>query len=132
MIGMSVAFSAGILIPTLYLALEPITNAEMFNVMLGSIYPIFDALVLVPALVGMSLFLKGRVNFMWTLFCLGTISAFIGDTAFLLEQNESSYYTGNPMEIPFYWNYILLSFGVYSQLTLFQKTKTDKKLEDLR
>jgi hypothetical protein len=69
---------------------------------------------------------------MWTLFCLGTISAFIGDAAFLFGQNESSYYTGNPMEIPFYWNYILLSFGVYSQLTLFQKAKTDKKLEDLR
>jgi hypothetical protein len=114
------------------LALEPTSNSDSFTLVLGAIYPIFDALVIIPALVGVSLFFKGKVNFMWTLFCLGTISAFIGDAAFLFGQNEDSYYTGNPMEILFYWNYILLSFGVSSQLALFNKTKKDKKLEDLR
>lgn len=132
MIGSSIAFSLGILFPSLYLALEPTSNSDSFTLVLGAIYPIFDALVIIPALVGVSLFFKGKVNFMWTLFCLGTISAFIGDAAFLFGQNEDSYYTGNPMEILFYWNYILLSFGVSSQLALFNKTKKDKKLEDLR
>jgi hypothetical protein len=131
MIVASVVFSVGILIPSLYLALGPSTGAELFDVVLGSIYPIFDAMVLIPALIGVSLFFKGRVNLMWALFCLGTISVFIADSAFLFAQNEDSYYTGNPMEILYYWNYVLLSFGVASHLVLFQKSRADR-LEDLR
>jgi hypothetical protein len=131
MIVASVVFSVGILIPSLYLALGPSTGAELFDVVLGSIYPIFDAMVLIPALIGVSLFFKGRVNLMWALFCLGTISIFIADSAFLFAQNEDSYYTGNPMEILYYWNYVLLSFGVASHLVLFQKSRADR-LEDLR
>jgi hypothetical protein len=131
MVVASLAFSIGILIPSLYLALGPSTDDEMFDIILGSIYPIFDAMVLIPALIGVSLFFKGQVNLLWTLFCLGTISVFIADSAFLFAQNEDSYYTGNPLEIPYYWNYVLLSFGVGSHLVLFQKTKKDK-IEDLR
>lgn len=129
MVFSSLALAIGILIPSLFLAVEPETNTESSIIALGAIYPIFDAMVLVPALIGVSLFFNGKVNFMWSLFCLGTLSTFIGDTAFLLGQSEATYYTGNPMEIPFYWNYVLLSFGVFSQLMIFQK---DKKLEDFR
>lgn len=128
----ALAFSVGILVPSLYIVLGSGSNTQIFEVTLGAIYPIFDAMILIPALIGVSLFFKGQVNLMWTLFCLGTISVFVADSAFLFAQNEDIYYTGNPMEIPYYWNYILLSFGVYSHLVLFQKTKSDKKLEDLR
>lgn len=131
MVAAALAFSVGILIPSLYLALGSSVDGEMFDTILASIYPIFDAMVLIPALIGVSLFFKGQVNLLWTLFCLGTISVFIADSAFLFAQNEDSYYTGNPMEIPYYWNYVLLSFGVGSHLVLFQKSKTGK-LEDLR
>jgi hypothetical protein len=126
------AFSIGILIPSLYITLGSMYDTQIFEVILGAIYPIFDAMILIPALIGVSLFFKGQVNLMWTLFCLGTISVFVADAAFLFGQNEDSYYTGNPMEIPYYWNYILLSFGVYSHILLFHKTNSDKKLEDLR
>jgi len=132
MIVASSIFSIGILIPSLYLALGPSADDEMFDVILAAIYPIFDALVLIPALIGVSLFFKGQVNLMWTLFCLGTIMVFVADSEFLFAQNEDSYYTGNPMEIPYFWNYVLLSFGVGSHLVLFQKSKTDSKFEDLR
>jgi hypothetical protein len=92
---------------------------------------VFDAMVFVPALIGVTLFFKGHVNFMWTLFCFGIVSLFVADSAFLFAQNEDSYYTGNPMEIMYYWNYILMSFGVFNQLSLFQKPR-GSKLEDLR
>jgi hypothetical protein len=81
--------------------------------------------IIIPALLGVALFFKGQVNFTWTLICIGTISVFVADTAFLFAQNEDSYYTGNPMEIMFYWNYILLAFGVYGHMKLFQKPKHD-------
>ena len=123
------AISTGILVPSLILAIGPVPDTNFLTLVMGAAYPIFDAMVLVPAMIGVYLFFNGKVNFMWTLFCLGTISVFIGDVAFLLGQSESTYYTGNPLEIPFYWNYILLSFGVFSQLKLFQNEKTRENLK---
>ncbi|MGQ0771777.1 MAG: hypothetical protein ACT4NT_03280 [Nitrososphaerota archaeon] len=123
--------SAAILTLSLYFVLGNGTNDDLFDGMLATIYPIFDAMIIVPAMMGVALFFKGKVNFLWTLFCFGMISVFVADTAFLFGQNEDSYYTGNPMEILFSWNYVLLAFGVYNHLTLFQKQKRTK-LEDLR
>ena len=118
-------FAMGILIPSLYFALEPSKSTDLLQYVLSVIYPILDAVVIIPALLGVVLFFKGQVNFTWTLICLGMISLFVADTAFLFEQNDDSYYTGNPMEILFYWNYILLTFGVYGNMKLFQRTRRD-------
>jgi hypothetical protein len=120
-----------ILTLSLYFVLGNGANGELFEGVLATIYPIFDAMIIIPAMMGVALFFKGKVNFMWTLFCFGIISLFVADTAFLFGQNEDSYYTGNPMEILFSWNYILLSFGIYNHLALFQKQK-GSRLEDLR
>ncbi|MEW6043889.1 MAG: hypothetical protein AB1608_06460 [Thermoproteota archaeon] len=131
MVAASFAFSIGVLSLSLYLVFSGTVNDDIFELVLATIYPVFDAMVIIPALIGVGLFFKGHVNLMWTLLCLGAISVFAADTAFLIAQNEESYYTGNPMEILFYWNYILLAFGIYNHLNLFRKPK-DSKLEDLR
>jgi phosphoglycerol transferase MdoB-like AlkP superfamily enzyme len=126
-----IAFSSGILAISLYLIVGTGSDMALFEMALGTIYPIFDAIIIIPALVGVALFFKGKVNLMWTLFCFGIILLFAADAAFLFLQNDNSYYTGNPMEIMYFWNYILLSFGIYNHLTLFQKSKANK-FEDLR
>jgi len=118
-------FAVGILIPSLYFAIAPGKSTDLLQRVLSIIYPIFDVMVMIPALLGVILFFKGQVNFIWTLICIGTISLFVADTAFLFAQNQDSYYTGNPMEIMFYWNYILLTFGMYGNLKLFQRSKQD-------
>ncbi len=107
------------------------SDLTLFKTALGTSYQIFDAIVIIPALVGVSLFFKGKVNLMWTLFCFGMVLVFVADTAFLFAQNDGSYYTGNPMEVLFSWNYILMAFGVYSHLSMFGKPKANK-FEDLR
>jgi hypothetical protein len=131
MVITSSVFSIGILSTSLYFVFSTTMNEDIFALVLATIYPVFDAMVIIPALIGVGLFFKGHVNLMWTLLCLGAVSVFTADTAFLIAQNEESYYTGNPMEILFYWNYILLAFGIHNHLNLFQNPK-DSKLEDLR
>ncbi|HXG74611.1 MAG TPA: hypothetical protein VNK44_07330 [Candidatus Nitrosotenuis sp.] len=131
MIVASSAFAIGILGISMYSVFSTTTNDDVFELVLATIYPVFDAVIIIPALIGVGLFFKGHVNLMWTLLCLGSISVFAADTAFLLAQNEESYYTGNPMEILFYWNYVLLAFGVHNHLNLF-RTQQGSKLEDLR
>ena len=98
-------------------------HTDALNATLGTIYPIFDTMVIIPAIIGVVLFFKGQVNFMWTLMHLGVICLFVADTAFLFGQNEDSYYTGNPMEILFYWTYVLFAFGIHNHLVLFKKEK---------
>jgi hypothetical protein len=119
------SFAIGILIPSLYFTLNADKNVDLLQGTLSVVYPVFDAVVIIPALLGVALFFKGQVNFTWTLICLGTICLFVADTAFLFGENDDSYYTGNPMEILYYWNYILLAFGVYGHMKLFQKPKQD-------
>lgn len=124
------AFSVGILALALYLTVGA-ESGDVFSTTIAAVYPIFDSVVIIPALVGVALFFKGKVNFMWTLLCFGTIAVFAADTAFLVGQNDDSYYTGNPMEILFYWNYILLAFGVYNHIVLFKKAKSSDGLTSL-
>ncbi|CAE6497133.1 hypothetical protein [Candidatus Nitrosotenuis uzonensis] len=126
MFATSTVFAVGILVLGLYLTLRHGTTDDLFMMVIATAYPAFDSMIIIPALLGVGLFFKGKVNLMWTLICFGAICVFIADTAFLLGQNDDTYYTGNPLEIPFYWNYILLSFGVYSHLGLFRKESSSR------
>lgn len=128
-LGLSSMISIGILVPSLYLVLGNGIHSDSLNAILGAIYPVFDSMVIIPAIIGVVLFFKGQVNFMWTLVCLGILCLFAADTAFLFGQNEDSYYTGNPAEILFYWNYVLLAFGVHNHLMLFKKEKKSNPLD---
>jgi len=130
-LAISSAISVGVLMPSLYFVLGDATDPGSLATILGTIYPIFDSIVIIPAIIGVVLFFKGQVNLMWTLICLGIILLFAADTAFLLGQIDDSYYTGNPFEVLFYLNYVLLSFGVYNHLTIFRKEKKPDKV-DLR
>ncbi len=126
MFAAPIAFSAGILAISLYFTIGVSSGLPLLEMALSIIYPTLDAIIIIPALIGVVLFFKGKVNFMWTLFCFGIVSVFAADTAFLFTQNDGSYYVGNPLEILFFWNYILLAFGVSNHLVLFQKQKASK------
>lgn len=85
-------------------------------------YPILDAIILAPAIIGIILFLKGEVNLLWSLVCLGVLSDSLADLSFFVTQYNFTYYTGHPIEIFFYWAYILYTFGAYSHLQIFRKS----------
>lgn len=87
---------------------------------MGAFYSIADAIVLVPALLGVSLFFGGKVNFLWSLMLIGIIVEAIADTGFQYFSLDNSYYTGHPVDILFLWSYIMLSFGVYDHIKVFK------------
>ena len=122
MLIVATLLSLSVLIPSLFLALEDDSEMPYFEAILAGIYPMLDALVIIPALIGVTLFFKGKVNFMWTLVCLGIFSLFIADTVFLFAQIDMWYYTGNPLELLFYFTYVLMAFGIYDNMKVFSKT----------
>jgi len=122
MVTTAILLSLSVLIPSLFIALQDNSDVSYFEAILAGAYPVVDALVIIPALIGIALFFKGQVNFMWTLVCIGIFSLFVADTVFLFAQLDTWYYTGHPLEVLFYFMYVLISYGVYDNMKVFSRT----------
>ncbi len=110
-----------VLIPNLYMTLENNSDEDKFSIALGATYPIMDSIVLVPAILGIALFVRGEVNFLWTLLLIGILFEVIADTGFQFFTLDNSYYSGHPVDILFIWSYIVYSFGIYNHIKIFKK-----------
>lgn len=126
---LSTAVSGVLLVPTLYLVSGSNSELSNFEVALAASYPILDALLLCPAIIGVILFFRGEVNFLWSLICTATILNVIADTGFLVLSMDDSYYTGHPIDLLYLWAYILFAFGVYSHIKIF-KSRINDPYED--
>jgi len=126
MMAITSLIAIAILIPNLYMTFDNNSDESEFAIILGAIYPIADAIVLIPAMIGVTLFFRGKVNFLWSLLLIGMILEVIADTGFQYISLDGSYYTGHPVDILFLWSYLLLSFGLYEHIKIFKKSH-DKK-----
>ena len=108
---MMLSVLASLLLVTVSIIMMGIPNYE-FDTALTLAYPIFDGVILVPVLLGLFLFLKSKTDLMWSLILFGILSTFIGDIAFAYMEYAEIYYTGNPLELAFFWSYILITFGM--------------------
>jgi hypothetical protein len=115
--------SVTFLIPTIYTTYSYNSNAGLAQIIWASIYPLLDAIVLFPAVLGLTLYFKGQVSFLWSLTCIAIILNIIADSGFLFLHVDKSYYTGNPIDILYLWAYILFAFGIYSHVKLYKKPK---------
>jgi len=115
-----------LLVPTIYLTLdtdedESLNDIEMF---LFVMYPILNAIILVPAIIATILFFKGQVNLLWTMIMFGTIFLLMADTSYLIFIVEDDYYPGHPLDILYIWSYIFYAFGAYSHIKLYKKSES--------
>lgn len=132
--ALALAVSIVTMAPILYIICEQNMDVSFYELAVAAAYPIGDAIILVPAIIGVTLFFRGKVNLLWSLMCLAIISETIADTGFLLITTDNSYYQGHPIDILFIWYYIIFSFGVYSHITIFRNHKQDpyKNIQELR
>lgn len=120
-IWVSILIAIGLIIPSTLIAYEQSQSESLNDVLLGLSYPVADAIILIPAIIGISLFFKGKVSLFWTFMCLGIILFVISDTIFLLTFFDDAYYSGYPAEILYFWGYIILVFGVYEHQKMFSR-----------
>jgi len=123
MIVAASVFSIVLLTPALYVSYD--TDLEVTDIenILALSYPLLDAIVLVPALIGVTLFLTGKVNFLWTLMCLSIMCVIVADIGFFYGTLEDDYYSGHPIDILWHWSYILFAFGIYDHFKIFKIKK---------
>ena len=121
----SCLISTSLLIPSLYFSLEDSSDLELIEVAIALAYPIWDTIILCPTVIGIIIFLKGKVNFLWTLILFAIVCNVAGDTFYTITLYDDSYYPGHPLDILFIWAYVFFAFGVYSHIRLF--SSKDKK-----
>ena len=126
--------SSVFLIPTLYSIYTINPNAGLNQIMWASIYPVTDAIVLFPAVLGLALFFRGQVSLLWSFTCIAIILNIVADSGFFFLNVDKSYYTGSPINIFYLWAYILFAFGIYSHIKLYKKPKMKSydDVEDLK
>ncbi len=133
-IFVALAISFTVLISTLYITYDQNIGTNLVEFLVAIAYTIADSIILAPAIIGMMLFLGGRVNFLWSLMCLAIILEMIADTGYLFAILDESYYQGHAVDVLFIWYYVIFSFGVYHHITIFKDHRKDpyKNIEDLR
>lgn len=112
-------------VPTLYLTFGmEYGELDALTIFLYAIYPILDAIILVPSIIATVLFFRGQVNFLWMMILLGTILDVIADTGYLTFSIEETYYPGHPIDILYICSYVVYAFGALSHIRLYKKIKS--------
>lgn len=122
--------SITILIPTIYFAILSDSEISQFEFVIASSYPIMDSVSLIPSLIGVILFFKGKVNFLLSLLFLGMLCSALTDIGFLFLQLHDSYYTGHPVDILYVWYYLLFLFGILHHINLFKSRDKETMFHD--
>lgn len=111
------------LIPILYTMYSYNPNSDILEITWAAIYPISDAMVLFPAILGIILFFKSKVDLLWSFTCIAIILNIVADSGFFFLDIDKSDYSGNPINILYLWSYILFAFGINSHVKLYKKPK---------
>lgn len=123
MIALAGLATSVFLIPTLYSMHSLNPAASVPEILWGAIYPVADAAVLFPAVIGVSLFIKGKVGLFWSLTCIAIILNIAADSGFFFLDISKPSYSGNPVNLLYMWAYILFAFGAYSHVRIFSRPK---------
>ena len=133
MITLGSLIAVTVLIPNFYMTLDTNAGEDELATILGTTYPVADAIMLVPAIIGVVLFFRGEVNFLWSLLLFGILIQVAADTAFQYFSLDNSYYNGHPIDILYLWPYILFSFGIYDHIKIYKNKKNSyQNKENLR
>ena len=95
---------------------------------LGIAYPVADTISLAPIIVGLILFFRGKVNFLWTCLLIGMLCFVVSDYWFSIYSFDD--YSGQPIDIPYLWAYLFFLFGTYNRLDLFSKRGHENRFND--
>ncbi len=123
------ALSASFLIPAI---IGTVGNNALvnFDIIVAILYPVSDAIVLVPIICAVVIFKNTKENNFWPLF-VAIILTVITDTIYLFLEINGSYYTGHLVWLGYEVGNVFFVYGLYKQNQIMKKT-TSPILEQLR
>jgi hypothetical protein len=134
-IAVSIAVSVALFVPTMFQMVsiyDEQWEVKGNDIIIGMLYPISDSIVIVPTIIALMLFFEGKVSFLWSVIFVGILCLVVSDTLFLMEEIDSTYEVGHPLDIGYFSTYVLFSFGLYYNMKVFTIPKQRFRESDLR
>lgn len=105
-------------------------NSYSFEIILGIAYPVLDTISITPIIMGLVLFLRGQVSFLWLCMFIGMMCFVVADYGFLFLSLEEEYYSGHIIDIPYLWAYLFFLFGSNNYAKIFRMRTMDNRFND--
>lgn len=106
------------------------SNLSVFDTLLGLSYPVADTISLAPIIIGLILFFRGQVSFLWSCLLFGMLCFVIADYGFFFLSLDDSYRTGHPIDILYLWAYLFFLSGSYNYVRMFKKRNHENRFDD--
>lgn len=101
-----------------------------FETLLGVSYPILDAASIAPIIIGLFLFMRGQVSFLWSCLFIGMLCFVVADYGFIFLSLDEEYHTGHPIDIPYLWAYLFFLGGARNYAKIFKIRNTNNRFND--
>lgn len=117
----STVISAVMLAPSIYTEFLFGQDAHYWEILLSISYPVLNSLVLIPSLVGVYLFFRGKVNLLWSLLMFSWIAEIIAEMLYIGSYFDDSYFPGHISNVFYLIGYVLAAFGLYHYIRIHPK-----------
>lgn len=106
------------------------SEISYFEEALGLAYPVLDAVSIAPIIIGLALFLRGQVSFLWSCLFIGMLCFVVADYGFIFFSLDETYYTGHVIDIPYMWAYLFFLAGTYNNAKIFKMRTNENRFND--
>ena len=115
-----------ILIPTLVATYNVSFEDDPIEVFVGLIYPIVDAILLVPAIIIILFLIKEQKNIFWMMMLIGIICFLVADTIFLFLIIDDSYHEDHLVDTLWIVSYVVWAFAMFHYIQITKQQKIQK------
>ncbi len=118
-----------ILIPSIIVTLEASAEDEIFEIIVAIVYPVVDAIMLVPVIIIIGFLISKKGDFFWIMIISGIIIMLVADTGFLFLVINDEYEDGHPIDILWVSAYTIWAFMMLYIIIQSKKSKIEEFLE---
>ncbi|MEO9310294.1 MAG: hypothetical protein ABI337_08385 [Nitrososphaera sp.] len=105
-------------------------NSFSVEALLGITYPVLDTVSITPIIIGLVLFFRGQVSFLWICLLVGMLCFVVADYGFLFLSLDAEYYSGHVIDIPYLWAYLFFLVGINNYAKIFKIRRKDNRFND--
>ena len=112
-VGFAVILSSSFILPVFMTTYDLNLESDVFEFIMALLYPVVDAILLVPAIIGILFLFRGEQNYFWGAMLVGILLTVIADVTFTFLDAGDAYEGGNLIELGWLTAYILWAFACY-------------------
>ncbi|MGD8707167.1 MAG: ATP-binding protein [Nitrosopumilaceae archaeon] len=118
-----------ILIPSIIATLEASAEDELLESIIAIVYPVVDAIMLVPVIIIIGFLISKKRDFFWIMIISGIIIMLVADTGFLFLVINDEYEDGHPIDILWVSAYTIWAFMMLYIIIQSKKSNIEEFLE---